>query len=172
VPRRLAAWVIDVVVLTALIFAGASALAALLGPTIRFSPEAATLASTVTVDTSRVALSALVSTSLSGAYFVIPWVVLGASPGQLLLNIQVHGEAGGGALPPGRAIARWVLLLPPFGAVAALAVGAPSLSGLVWGSAPAWYLILLLTTVRSPMRQGLHDRIARSTVRPRAGENA
>lgn len=164
--RRLAAWVIDVVGVVALIMIGASVAAAVFGPTVRFRPDTATPATSVTVEEGRAVLNALVTASLSAAYFVIPWVVLSASPGQLLLRIQVRGETDGGTLTPRRAIARWILLFPQ--TAAALTVGAPSLAALVWGSALVWYLILALTTARSASKQGLHDRIVRSVVRPRS----
>lgn len=163
VPRRLAAWVIDVVGVVALIMIGVSVAAAVFGPTVRVRPGTTP---PVTVGEGRVALNALVSASLSAAYFVIPWVALGASPGQLLLRMQVRGETDGGTLTPRRAIARWILLFPQ--TAAALTVGAPSLAALVWGSALVWYLILALTTARSASKQGLHDRIVRSVVRPRS----
>jgi hypothetical protein len=159
----LGAWIIDTVVVIALIFIGASVVAAVFGPTVRF-PSAATAVSASTVDADRVLLNALVSTSLSAMYFVVPWVVFGASFGQLLAGMQICDETSGQTLPPGRAIARWILLLPPFGTIAALTAGMPGLGMLMWGSAPLWYLVLLITTSRSATKQGLHDRIARSVV--------
>lgn len=168
VGRRLAAWVIDTVVVIALIFIGASAVAAVFGPAVRFPADATAFGASMTVDGDRVLLNALVSTSLSGTYFVIPWVVLGASFGQLLVKIQVRDETSRQTLAPGRAIARWILLLPPFGTIAALTAGTPSLGTLMWGSALLWYFILLFTTRRSATKQGLHDRIAHSVVCPRA----
>ncbi len=158
ISRRLGAWVIDVAIVVTLVFAGSILMHAVFGPAVRFSSGAAT------VDAGRVALNALVGTSLSGAYFVLAWVIAGASAGQLLLGLRVRNEADGSRLTPGRAIVRWILLFPPLGAIAALTPGLPGLGAALWASLPLWYTLLFLTTVRSVKRQGWHDRMARSVV--------
>jgi uncharacterized RDD family membrane protein YckC len=167
--RRSLAWVLDVVLVTLLIFVAVSLLGAVVGPTVRVHPEAATLEDVVQADLGMVVLDALLATGLSAAYFVLPWALLGGSPGQLVLGMRVRDHARGGTLPVGRALARWILLFPPFATVSALTAGMPVLGAAVWSAAVAWYLILLLTTARSETRQGLHDRIAATVVRRRAG---
>jgi RDD family len=162
--RRSLAWIVDVVLVTALVFGGVSIVDAALGPAVSFRPAAATLSDTVVVDKGDVAVEALFATVLSAAYFVIPWALLGASPAQLALRIRVRGDAGGETLPVGRAIARWMLLFPPFATISALAAGVPLLGWFVWGSALAWYVVLLLSTARSASNQGLHDRISGTVV--------
>ncbi len=122
------------------------------------------LSDTVAVDTGMVVVNALVATGLSAAYFVIPWAVLGGSPGQLALGMRVRRDAGSETLTVGRAFARWILLFPPFATVSALTAGVSLLGWLVWGGAAAWYFVLLLTTAGSATKQGLHDRLARSVV--------
>jgi uncharacterized RDD family membrane protein YckC len=107
-------------------------------------------------------VSALLSTFLSGAYATVPWLRWGATPGQLLLGLRVRGEDGG-RLTTGQAIARWLLLFPPIGTVAALA-DIPNLAALLWAAAPVWYLVLLISTVRNTRKQGVHDRIAGTVV--------
>jgi hypothetical protein len=165
VPRRALAWIVDVVVVTVLVFLGVSVVDALAGPAVSFRPDAATLRDTVAVDKGLVALNALFATILSAAYFVVPWTRLGGSPAQLALRMRVRGDARGEALTIPRALLRWLLLFPPFATVSALAAGVPLLGWLVWGSALVWYLVLLLTTAQSETNQGLHDRIAGSVVR-------
>jgi uncharacterized RDD family membrane protein YckC len=167
VARRSLAWVLDVILVSVLIFAAVSAVGAVVGPTVRVHPEAAALEDVVAADLGMVVLDAVLATGLSAAYFVLPWALLGASPGQLALGLRVRDRAGGEGLPVGRALARWILLFPPFATVSALTAGTPVLGALVWSGAVAWYLILLLTTVRSDTRQGLHDRIAATVVRRR-----
>lgn len=105
--RRFAAWLIDIVAVTVLIFVGVSVVGEVVGPTVRFHPEAATLPDTVAVDMGMVVMNAIVATGLSAAYFVVPWIVLGGSPGQLALRLRVRGETGAETLTAGRAIARW-----------------------------------------------------------------
>jgi hypothetical protein len=153
-----------VVLVTVLIFVVVSAVDAVLGPTVTFRPEAATLQDTVAVDKGLVVVDALFATAVSAAYFVLPWALLGGSPAQLALRLRVRGDAGGGALPVGRALARWILLFPPFATVSALAAGVPLVGWLVWAGALAWYLVLFLTTAWSETNQGLHDRLAGSVV--------
>jgi hypothetical protein len=161
---RALAWIVDVVVVTVLVFVGVSVVDAIVGPAVSFRPEAATLRDTVAVDKGLVALNAFFATVLSAAYFVIPWTRLGGSPAQLALRMRVRGDTRGEALTIPRALARWILLFPPFATVSALAAGVPLLGWLVWGSALGWYLVLLLTTAQSETNQGLHDRIAGSVV--------
>ena len=162
--RRFAACVIDIVVVTLLIFVAVSVVGEVVGPTVRFHPEAAMLSDTVAVDTGMVVVNALVATGLSAAYFVVPWAVLGGSPGQLALRMRVCRDAGSETLTVGRAFARWIFLFPPFATVSALTAGVSLLGWLVWGGAAAWYFVLLLTTAGSATKQGLHDRLARSVV--------
>jgi len=165
VVARLVAWMLDVVVVVLLIVVASAAVGTILGPAVRFGSAGS--ADPISVDAGRAASNALVSTMLSAAYFVIPWVRFGGSGVQLLLGLEVQSETDGGRLPPGRALARWVLLFPPFGNVAALMAGRPVLAALVWSSALVWYPLLLITTLRSATRQGLHDRVVRSVVRRR-----
>ncbi|MGH3037020.1 MAG: RDD family protein [Gaiellaceae bacterium] len=168
-PRRSLAWILDVVLVTLLIFVAVSILDAVVGPTVSIHPEAATLEDVVQADLGMVVLDAVLATAVSAAYFVLPWVLLGASPGQLALGMRVRAGGGGGPVPLGRALARWILLFPPFATVSALTAGQPVLGVLVWSAAVAWYLVLLLTTARSASRQGLHDRVAATVVRRRVG---
>jgi hypothetical protein len=165
IPSRSLAWIVDVVIVTALIFVAVAVVDAVFGPTVGLHREAATLEDVLAADTGRVVLNALLATGLSAAYFVVPWVLLGASPAQLALRMRVRGRPDGEALPLGRALTRWILLFPPFATVSALTAGLPLVGALVWGAAVVWYFVLLLTTARSDTNQGLHDRITHSVVR-------
>lgn len=165
VSRRLIAWVLDVIVVVVVVLIGVAVVGLVLGPTVVVDRGAPTAAGMMTVNGGLVVLNALLSVGLSAAYFVIPWISSGSSPGQRLLKIRVRSATGGGKLAVGQALVRWALLFPPFGVVSAITAGAPVLSAAVWGSAPLWYLVLLVGTLRNPKRQGLHDRIARSVVR-------
>jgi RDD family len=164
VSRRSLAWILDVALVTALIFVGVAVVDAVFGPTVRTHRDAAALEDVLAADTGRVVLNALLATGLSVGYFVVPWAVLGGSPAQLALRMRVRGSTDGEPLPIGRALARWILLFPPFATVSALTAGMPLVGGFVWGAAVIWYVVLLLTTARSNTNQGLHDRIARSVV--------
>jgi RDD family len=168
VSRRSLAWIADVVLVTVLIFVSVGIVDAAFGPTVRTHPEAAALEDVMTADVGRVVLNALLATALSAGYFVVPWAFLGGSPAQLALRMRVRGRPNGETLPLGRALARWILLFPPFATISALTAGMPLFAAVVWGTAVVWYVVLLLTTARSETKQGLHDRIARSVVRKRS----
>lgn len=104
--------------------------------------------------------------AIQAAYFL--WFWTGgrrATPGQRAFNVQVGNAFDGQPLTMSQAVARWLglgywvtllTLLPFFGlAVAAYAIGI------------VWFLILGISIVLSPTRQGIHDRLARSAlVRP------
>jgi RDD family len=100
------------------------------------------------------------------AYFL--WFWTGgrrATPGQRAFNIQLGNAFDGQPLTMSQAIARWfamgwwvsLVILLPFFALAVVAYAA----GVVW------WLILGISIINSPTKQGIHDRIARSAlVRP------
>lgn len=104
--------------------------------------------------------------AIQAAYFL--WFWSGgrrATPGQRALNVQVGNAFDGQPLTMSQAVARWLglgywvsllTLLPFFGlAVAAFAIGV------------VWFLVLGISIVVSPTKQGIHDRLARSAlVRP------
>jgi RDD family len=159
-------------VVTVLIFVGVAVVDAVFGPTVRMHPEATALEDVLAADSGRVVLNAVLATALSVSYFVVPWVLLGGSPAQLALRMRVRDRTDEQTLSLGRALARWILLFPPFATVSALTAGLPLVGALVWAAAVVWYLLLLLTTALSDTNQGLHDRIAGSVVRMRSGEAA
>lgn len=154
--------IIDIVILVVVILIGASVVNAVFGSAVRLDPYAVTAEGSLISDNGLIMLNAVVTTLLNAGYFVGSWTMLGGTPGQLLFKLQVRREADGGTLRSSQAILRWILLFPPCGIAAALA---PDLAALIWGSAPVWYLILLITTVGSPTKQGLHDRLAHTVVR-------
>ncbi|HEX3254467.1 MAG TPA: RDD family protein [Gaiellaceae bacterium] len=165
--RRFLAWLIDLLAVTALVFVVANLIDAAIGPTVEIRPDAATLPATVSVDRARLVLDAAVGTGLSAAYFVAPWTLVGASLGQLALRIRVRRTGSDTTLPVGRATARWLLLFPPVATVSTFTTGVPLLGWFLWGGAALWWAILLLTTVASVTRQGLHDQLAGSVVSKR-----
>jgi uncharacterized RDD family membrane protein YckC len=121
-------------------------------------------------DRNSFAFAGLLSALLNVAYFV--WFWSGgrrATPGQRVFDIQVGNAFDGQPLSVRQAVIRWIalgfwpwfLLLLPFKALA------------IWGITASllWSLVLAVTTVVSPTKQGIHDQIAGSAlVRPaRAG---
>jgi len=94
-------------------------------------------------------------------YFVGFWTsAWRATLGMRLIGLRVLGAATGANLSFNDALLRWIALS---GAVAILAV-VPRVAGTLGLLSALWVLVLLITTATHPLRQGLHDRWARSIV--------
>ena len=164
-PNRVLALLLDAVFLTIIIFVAAIGVSLVIGPAVELDAAAETLDAGVTVDRSVATVDAIVSLVLSATYFVAFWTTRARTPGQRLVRLTVGSQRSGAALSAREASLRWLLLGAPFGVGALLNTAAPGLNALVVDlPIAAWYLVLLVTTVRSPSKQGLHDRIARSVV--------
>jgi uncharacterized RDD family membrane protein YckC len=109
------------------------------------------------------------SLAMYAAYFL--WFWTGgrrATPGQRVFGIQVGNAFDGRPLTMTQAIERWLamgwwvtlLILLPFLALAAA-------SYVVF---MVWWVILVLSMIRSPTKQGIHDRFARSALVRPAGQ--
>jgi uncharacterized RDD family membrane protein YckC len=107
-------------------------------------------------------VSAIISTVIGAAYFILLWTTSGrATLGMRLFNLQVGNVADGTKLRMDQALKRWI----GFGTW----LGIIPLVGLF---SIVWELVLLATTVSSPTKQGLHDRFAGSAVvRPASAGN-
>jgi uncharacterized RDD family membrane protein YckC len=163
VPGRLVAYAVDAVVLSILMFVGLALVGLILGPTVRFSQPTDVLLLRLTVVRERAVVDALVAAAISLVYFVGTWLVIGGSPGQRLLGMRV-ADAGGRRLAVGRAIARWIALAAPPALAAILAILVPGLRASFGLVVLVWEFILLLTTISSSTKQGVHDRLANSIV--------
>jgi uncharacterized RDD family membrane protein YckC len=119
--------------------------------------------------------------SVSGAAFTIPLAILSlvyfvffwtggrrATIGQRIFNIQVGNAFDGRGLTIDQAVRRWLGLGMAIGLLALIPsmVRAANLIELVWA------IVLLFTTVTSPVKQGLHDRFAGSAVVRPAGSGS
>jgi uncharacterized RDD family membrane protein YckC len=164
IARRSLAWFADAVLASMIIFAGVTAVDLLIGPAVRFQPEATHLVNVIQVNRYVVAVAAIVAAALGAGYFAMSWVLAGGSPFQLLLGMRVLDADGAGKLTTGRALLRWVILFPPFATVSALTFDFPGAGMLIWGSALLWYPALLITTGLSQRKQGLHDVLSRAIV--------
>lgn len=163
-PNRLVGFVLDALILTVLVLLGAVAVSAALGPVVRIDPGSAE----VSVDRGTALVTAVVSSAISAAYFVIAWSRYGASPGQRLLAMRIDGEAAGG-VPVRRAAVRWAVLWGPFAVAAVLTtILGGMLDAVLDVVVLAWLVVLLVSIARSPTKQGLHDRAARTVVLKRS----
>lgn len=105
----------------------------------------------------------------SALYFVFFWTGgRRATPGQRLFKIQVGNAFDGAPLSVGQAFKRWL----GYGEFLTLLVLVPALYGLANLALLLWSIILLITVVTSPTKQGLHDRFANSALVRPSGEGS
>lgn len=162
VNRRLLAFALDSVGLSACIFVAATISWMIAGAAISFDftqpgPDNGLLA-----DPSLVRLTTYVSTLVSLCYFVGSWMLMGATPGQKLLGVRVQGAGTKTRLTISQALTRWVLLGAPLWI---LSTAMPDeIGALLTVASVAWSAFLLISTIRSARGQGPHDRWAGSMV--------
>jgi uncharacterized RDD family membrane protein YckC len=155
-PRRLVAWIID----NLLIGIAAIVLAAVIG-------AAANLETTRTSNTFY-AIFSVIYVALSLVYFVLLWTGGSrATPGMRALKLQVGTAFDGRPLEISQAILRWALLGYPL-SLAAL-IPSVSVTNLISLVAFLWSIALLVSTIASDTKQGIHDRVARSAMVEPAG---
>jgi uncharacterized RDD family membrane protein YckC len=166
---RVVALVVDAVALSILILLAAIPVSLLIGPAVEFDSAADQIGDAVTVDETVAAVDCVLALALSAGYFVFSWWRKGGTPGQRLLDLSVVRADDGTLLGKGAAGVRWALVAAPFGVAALLTTTVASVGdGLVDACLAAWYLVLLVTTVRADRKRGLHDRAAGSVVVKRA----
>jgi uncharacterized RDD family membrane protein YckC len=160
VSRRLIAWIIDCLVITAIVFALIAGVDAALRPAIVLRTDAPALHDMLHYDTWILVLDAVLATTVSAVYGIVPWSTVGATPGQLILGLRVVNQADRSFPTVFKSFQRWLLVFPPVGTVAAFLADAPApLAALVWAAAFTWFVVLLMTTALSETSQGLHDRL-------------
>ena len=106
--------------------------------------------------------------AIQAAYFL--WFWSGgrrATPGQRAFNVQVGNAFDGQPLSMSQAIARWLALGYWVSLLALLPFFALAVAGYVIGG--VWLLVVGISVVLSPTKQGIHDRLARSAVVRPAG---
>jgi uncharacterized RDD family membrane protein YckC len=161
VPNRAIAYIIDAIILGVIGLIVGLVLTGIIGPTVTFTDP--TDPTTYQINTGATLISTLVSTIINGIYFVGTWISWRATPGQRILGMQVGNETDGATLTTNQAVTRWILLGAPFGVASALA-GISGLGVLIGIAAFVWLVVLLVTTARSPTKQGLHDQYAHTVV--------
>ena len=101
---------------------------------------------------------------VSAVYCVGSWALIAATPGQLILGVRVKGVDFQKRLTPRASALRWFFLFGIFGLIGSVEVVAKGSEGLLMMVQGAWLGALLISTLQSPTRQGLHDRFAGSVV--------
>jgi uncharacterized RDD family membrane protein YckC len=111
----------------------------------------------------------LIGAAIDAAYFMLLWTSAArATLGMRVLNLQVGNAFDGRRLETGQAFRRWVAL----GSWISIAGVTTSLAGITGLIGFAWAVVLLLTTISSPTKQGLHDRFANTAVVRPAGASS
>ena len=119
--------------------------------------------------------------SVTGGAFLVPYVVVGfayfvffwtggrrATPGQQLFKLQVGNAFDGMALTSTQAVKRWFAL----GTFLSLFSILPTIYPLASLVELIWVIALFVTTVRSPTKQGFHDKFANSAVVRPSGQSS
>jgi uncharacterized RDD family membrane protein YckC len=170
--RRSAAYVLDSLVVGVVYVALAVLFDTVFGPLVEATADGSAIV-VVAVNPMRVALELAATLVIDGLYFAGSWSRWGASPAQRVLGLRIRMAAGaprgadsGDALPVEAAWRRWAVM-----AVGPIAVGSLAASGALDRSIlfvvnGAWYLVLLVSAARDPLRRGLHDRAAGTLVIP------
>lgn len=107
-------------------------------------------------------ITVVVMLALTGAYFIYTWTRMGgATIGNRVMKVSVRDQATGGPITQSQAITRWIFL------------GAPWAVEYLYGWSIGWlisililvyYIYLLYSIANDPMRQGLHDKQAKTVV--------
>jgi uncharacterized RDD family membrane protein YckC len=111
----------------------------------------------------RAAVLTVANLLIGAAYFVLSWTsARRATPGQRLLQLQVGNAFRGETVTLRQAVIRWLAL----GQFLLLLELLPIITASFVDAAAqlAWSVVLLVSTARSPTRQGLHDRLANTAV--------
>ena len=163
VPRRLLAFVLDALVLSALVTVLNLMLDRVVGPAFSFSSDPTVLSGAVVRHPGRVLVDSVAGIAAGLGYFTLSWSRWAATPGQRLMAIAVRSSAGP-QLTLGQAMVRYLALggwvIPALQAV----TRDPVVLAAGWAAVLLWYAVLLVTTVRHPMRRGLHDCLAGTLV--------
>ncbi len=112
------------------------------------------------------AVGAGIAVGVSFLYFVLSWSGgRRATIGQRIFGIQIGNAFDGRSLSMSQAIRRWLAL----GSILGLVALVPRTGSAGSGLESLWLLVLLVSTVASSTKQGLHDKFANSAVvRPAA----
>ena len=159
---RSVAYLVDAIVLTALTFLAAVIISVVFGPVVRFD---VTAEPHVTVDTALAFVNAGLATLISAVYFIGTWRRFGGTPGQRMLRMRIWTASDAGAVPVGRGAVRWLFVGLPLTLEAFVSVASTGRSDTLFLLALlVWYAVLIVSTARHPLKQGLHDRVAGTVV--------
>jgi uncharacterized RDD family membrane protein YckC len=160
--RRIAAYLVDGVLVGVMIFAATLILNVLLGPTLTI--DRSTAVPRLVVNETRTAINALSGVAIGGAYFVGSWALLGQTRGERLFGLRVERADAAGILGVRDSVIRWVALGGPIGLLSLVAREVFGGGFALTVAIAAWFLLLWASTVMDGRKRGIHDRLAGSVV--------
>lgn len=107
-------------------------------------------------------LAVVIMLAIVGAYFIYCWTRMGGSTvGMRVMKLSVRDQATGGPITQNQAITRWLWFAAPYALAYfyAWAIGF-LISLLVF----VYYIYLIYSIANDPMRQGMHDKQAKTVV--------
>lgn len=160
VPNRLIAFLIDAVVLSALLFLAAILMSAIFHAVVRIDPGPK-----LTVNRGMAIADAVVGTAIGAVYFAGSWVLWRGTPGQRLLRMRLAPVDGTDRISLVDAVRRWLVVGAPIGVAGILIAAAGGIADAVIELALfVWGVIVLVSTARDPMKRGLQDRFAKTVL--------
>jgi uncharacterized RDD family membrane protein YckC len=100
--------------------------------------------------------------AVTGAYFIYFWTRMnGTTIGSRVMKLSVRDQATGGTITQNQAITRWLFLGAPF---AIEYFYGWSLGLIISLLVLVYYIYLIISIAQDPMRQGLHDKQAKTVV--------
>ena len=159
--RRAVAYLVDGVVVAALIFVVITIVTLLLGPTVRLDPDSS---DGLVVDNGRSIVNGVLGVLIGAAYFVGAWARSGRTLGNVLLDMQVASVDGERLLSVGRSVVRWVAIGGPLALLSPIVRGSAGPVTALTLVMVVWVAVLLISTIVDRQHRGLHDRIAGSVV--------
>jgi uncharacterized RDD family membrane protein YckC len=152
-PARVIAAVIDFIALGVVGFIVNVFTTSIFGENLFFIRVQSLIGSIVTV---------IILLAVTGAYFIYSWTRLnGATLGMRLMKLSVRDQATGGPITMNQAITRWVFLGAPW---AINFFYGWSLGFIISVLVLVYYIYLLVSIAQDPLRQGLHDKQAKTVV--------
>jgi uncharacterized RDD family membrane protein YckC len=156
VPNRIIAYIIDIVMIVII-----SILVGIILGAIGFAVVSGT-GSSATTNWLASIVFAILGLAISGGYFVYFWKQR-ATIGMRVLGLQIGAAGTGVTVTTEQAIRRWLALGAIF-SIAQTLNPLPFVGLLIGLAAFAWVIFLLLTTWRSPTKQGWHDVFADTAI--------
>ncbi len=107
-------------------------------------------------------ITVVILLAVTGAYFIYMWTrMAGQTLGMKVMKISVRDQATGGPITQSQAITRWLFLGAPWAVNFLYGWGLGLIISLL---ILVYYIYLVYSIANDPLRQGLHDKQAKTVV--------